>query len=43
MKVVICHLPHYTPAEDISDGLESLVFDIISIKQMAATCQSPPE
>jgi hypothetical protein len=43
MKVVICHLPHNTPAEDISDGLVSLGFDIISIKQMTATSRSPPK
>jgi hypothetical protein len=43
MKAVIRHLPHNTPAEDISDGLVSLVFDVISRKQMAATFRSPPE
>jgi hypothetical protein len=32
MKAVIRHLPHNTPAEDITDGLVSLGFDIISVK-----------
>jgi hypothetical protein len=43
MKAVIRHLPHNTPAEDISDGLVSLGFDVISVKQMTATRRSPPE
>jgi hypothetical protein len=33
IKAVIRHLPHNTPAEDISDGLVSLGFDVISVKQ----------
>jgi hypothetical protein len=37
IKVVIRHLPHNTPAEDISDGLASLGFDVFSVKQMTAT------
>jgi hypothetical protein len=37
MKAIICHLPLTTPAEDISDGLVSLGFDVISVKQMTAT------
>jgi hypothetical protein len=37
MKVVIHHLPHNTPAEDISDGLVSLGFDVIGIKHVTAT------
>jgi hypothetical protein len=37
MKAVICHLPSNTPAEDISDELLSLGFDVISVKQMTAT------
>jgi hypothetical protein len=32
MKAIIRHLPQKTPAEDISDGLVSLGFDVISIK-----------
>jgi hypothetical protein len=41
--VLIRHLPHNTPAEDISDGLVSLGFDVVSVKQMTATRGSPPE
>jgi hypothetical protein len=40
---VIRHLPLNTPAEDISDGLVSLGFDVVSVKQMTATRRSPPE
>jgi hypothetical protein len=43
VKAVIRHLPHNTPAEDISDGLVSLGFDVISVKQMTATRRSPPD
>jgi hypothetical protein len=43
IKAVIRHLPHNTAAEDISDGLIGLGFDFISVKQMTATCRSPPE
>jgi hypothetical protein len=43
MKAVIRHLSHNTPAEDISDGLVSLGFDGISVKQMTATRRSPHE
>jgi hypothetical protein len=43
MKAVIRHLPHNTPAEDISDGLLSLGFDVISVKQMTATRRSPSD
>jgi hypothetical protein len=32
-KAVIRHLPMNTPAEDISEGLMELGFDIISVKQ----------
>jgi hypothetical protein len=42
IKAVIRYLPLITPAEDISDGLVSLCFDVIRVKQMTATCQSPP-
>jgi hypothetical protein len=42
IKAVIRHLPHGTPAEDISDGLVSLGFDVVSVKQMT-TSRSPPE
>jgi hypothetical protein len=34
VKAVIHHLPHSTLAEDIYDGLMSLGFDVISVKQM---------
>jgi hypothetical protein len=40
MKAVIRHLPHNTPADDISDGLVNLGFDVMSVKQMTATRRS---
>jgi hypothetical protein len=43
IKAVIHYLPQNTPAEDISDGLVSLGFDIIGVKQMTATRRIPPE
>jgi hypothetical protein len=43
MKTVIRHLPHNTPAEDISDGLVSLWFDVISVKQMTTTRRTPSD
>jgi hypothetical protein len=43
MKAVIRHLPHNTPAEDISDELVNLGFDVISVKQMTTTHRLPPE
>jgi hypothetical protein len=43
IKAVIRHLPHNTPAEDISNGLVSLGFDVISVKQMTATRRSPSD
>jgi hypothetical protein len=43
MKAVIRDLPYNTPADDISDGLVSLRFDVISVKQMIASRRSPPE
>jgi hypothetical protein len=42
-KTVIRHLPVNMPAEDISDGLVSVGFDVISVKQMTVTRRSPPE
>jgi hypothetical protein len=36
IKAVIRHLPSDTPAQDISDGLVDLGFDIISVRQMSA-------
>jgi hypothetical protein len=43
IKALIRHLAHDTPAEDISDGLVSLGFDVISVKRMKTTRRSPPE
>jgi hypothetical protein len=43
IKAVIRHLPYTTPAEDISEGLVSLGFDVISVKQLTSTRRSPPE
>jgi hypothetical protein len=43
IKAVIRHLPTNTPAQDISDGLIDLGFDIISVKQMTTTSQSTSE
>jgi hypothetical protein len=43
IKAVIHHLPLSNPAEDISHGLVSLGYDVISAKQMTATRQTPPE
>jgi hypothetical protein len=37
IKAVIQHLPLNTTAEDISDGLVTLGFDVISVKQMFKT------
>jgi hypothetical protein len=41
IKAVIRHLPHNTTANDICDGLVSLGFDVISVKQMTTTRRSP--
>jgi hypothetical protein len=35
--------PSQYPAVDISDGLASLGFDVINVKQITATSHSPPE
>jgi hypothetical protein len=43
MKTVIRHLPHNTPEEAISNGLVSLCFDVVSVKQKTATRRSLPE
>jgi patatin-like phospholipase/acyl hydrolase len=40
MKAVIRHLPQNTTAEDISDRLVILGFDVNSVKQMTATRRS---
>jgi hypothetical protein len=43
IKAVIWHLPFTTLAEDISDVLAYLGFDVINVKQMPATYRSPAE
>jgi hypothetical protein len=43
IKSVIRHLPHNTPAEDISDGLVTLGFAIVNVKQLTASRRSHPE
>jgi hypothetical protein len=43
IKTVNRYEPHNTPAKNISDGVVSLGFDVVSVKQMTATRQSPPE
>jgi hypothetical protein len=42
VKAVLRHLPLNTPAEDISDGLINLGFDVVCVKQMT-TRRSPSE
>jgi hypothetical protein len=37
INAVIWHLPFTVPADDISDGLMNLGFDVVSVKQMSAT------
>jgi hypothetical protein len=41
IKAVLRHLPSNTPAQDISDGLVDLGFDVISVKQMSSARWSP--
>jgi hypothetical protein len=43
IKVVIRHLPINTPAEDISDGLVNLGFDVIRVNKMTTTRLSAPD
>jgi hypothetical protein len=43
VKDVIRHLLKDTPAQNISDGLVSLGFDVINVKQMTATRRIPTE
>jgi hypothetical protein len=43
IKAVIRHLPTDTPAEDISNGLVDLGFDVVSVKQMTSTRSSEGE
>jgi hypothetical protein len=40
IKAVLRHLPNNTPAQDISDGLVDLGFDVISAKQMSSARRS---
>jgi hypothetical protein len=41
-KAVLRHLPSNTPAEDISEGLVTLRFDVISLKQMMTSAGHLP-
>jgi hypothetical protein len=43
IKVILGHLPINTPAQDISDGLVTLGFDIVSVKQMTTSRRSPSQ
>jgi hypothetical protein len=43
IKAVIRHLPINCPAQDISEGLTDLGFDILSVKQMTSTRRSQSE
>jgi hypothetical protein len=43
IKAVIRHLLLDTPAEDISDELVSLGFDVVSVKQMSSIRRSPEQ
>jgi hypothetical protein len=43
VKAVIRHLPSNTPAKDISEGLENLGFDVVSIKQLTTIRRSPSD
>jgi hypothetical protein len=41
MRAVIRHLPPDTPAEDISNSLEDLGFNVINVRQMTTTRRAP--
>jgi hypothetical protein len=41
IKVVISHLPPATPAEDISNSLENLGFNIINVRQLTTNRRAP--
>jgi hypothetical protein len=43
IKAVVRHLSLDTPTENICDGLVSLGFDVVRVKQMTTTFRSPPE
>jgi hypothetical protein len=40
LKAVIRHLPPDTPAEDISNSLEDLVFNVINVRQLTVNRRS---
>jgi hypothetical protein len=42
-KSLLIQYEIHTPAEDISDGLVSLGFDVVSVNQMTVTRRSTPE
>jgi hypothetical protein len=41
IKAVICHLPPDMTAEDISNSLEDLGFNVINVRQMMANRRAP--
>jgi hypothetical protein len=41
IKAVICHIPPDTPAEDISNSLQGLGFNIINVRQLMANRTAP--
>jgi hypothetical protein len=43
IKAVIRNLPANTPAKDISEGMENLGVDVVSVKQMTTTRRSPSD
>jgi hypothetical protein len=43
MKTRPLKIMENTPAEDISDGLVGLGFDVVSVKKMSTTRRTPPE
>jgi hypothetical protein len=43
VKAVIRHLPSVTPAEDISEALTELGYDVVSVKQMSSSRRTKEE
>jgi hypothetical protein len=41
IKAVICHLPSDKPAEDISNSLEDLGFNVINMRQLTNNQRAP--
>jgi hypothetical protein len=41
IKAVICHLPPDTPVEDVSNSLEDLGFNVISVRQLTTNRRAP--